>query len=99
MNKEIFIGIDLGGTNVRVGAVTLEGGLLASQNSPIEARLGPQAGVEKIGGLITRVIGQAEGRLQAIGIGSTGPVDRDLGAIQNPYTLPTWENEDIVGVA
>jgi glucokinase len=98
MNKEIFIGIDIGGTNVRVGAVTLEGELLASQDSPIEARLGPQAGVEKISSLITRVTQQAGGWLQAIGIGSTGPVDRDLGAIQNPYTLPTWENVDIVGM-
>jgi glucokinase len=98
MKKKIFIGIDLGGTNVRVGAVTLEGELLASLDSPIKARLGPQAGVENISGLITRVVEQAGGRLRAIGIGSTGPVDRDLGAIQNPYTLPTWENVDIIGM-
>jgi glucokinase len=96
MNKNILIGIDLGGTNVRVGAVTLNGELLACQDAPIEARQGPQAGVEKIAGLITRVAGQVGGQLQAIGIGSTGPVDRVLGAIQNPYTLPTWENVDIV---
>jgi len=96
MKKDIFIGVDLGGTNVRAGAVTREGRLLAAQDAPVEAREGPQAGVDKIAGLITQVMGQAEGQLQAIGIGSTGPVDRDRGAIQNPYTLPTWENVDIV---
>ena len=97
MKENILVGIDLGGTNVRVGAVTTAGELVASQECPIEARQGPQPGMEKIAGLITRVTTEAGGRLQAIGIGSTGPVDRDLGAIQNPYTLPTWENVNIVG--
>jgi glucokinase len=32
----------------------------------------------------------------ALGIGSTGPLDRQRGCIQNPYTLPGWENVDIV---
>jgi glucokinase len=98
MKENILVGIDLGGTNVRVGAVTMGGELIASQEGPIEARQGPQAGMEKIAGLITRVTNEAEGRLQAIGIGSTGPVDRELGAIQNPYTLPTWENVNIVNL-
>lgn len=96
MKEKILVGIDLGGTNVRVGAVTMAGELVASQECPIEARQGPQAGMEKIAGLIAHVTDEAGGRLQAIGIGSTGPVDRDLGAIQNPYTLPTWENVNIV---
>ena len=95
-SKKIFIGIDLGGTNVRVGAVTPDGELVASQESPIEARQGPKAGLDKISALIDGVTKAAGGSLQAVGIGSTGPVDRDLGAIQNPYTLPTWENVDIV---
>ena len=95
---KIFIGIDLGGTNVRVGAVTPDGGLVASEEGLIEARQGPEAGVERIASLITRVTNEAGARLQAIGIGSTGPVDRALGAIQNPYTLPTWENVNIVGM-
>jgi glucokinase len=98
MKEKIIIGIDLGGTNVRVGAMTIVGELVASHECPIQARQGPQAGVEKIAGLITRVAAEAGGRLQAIGIGSTGPVDRDLGAIQNPYTLPTWENVNIVNL-
>ena len=98
MKEKILVGIDLGGTNVRAGAVTTAGELITSEECPIEARQGPQAGMEKIAGLITLVADEAGGRLQAIGIGSTGPVDRELGAIQNPYTLPTWENVNIVGL-
>lgn len=97
MKLEPFvIGIDLGGTNVRVSAVSLDGKILSSEEVLIEAARGPKAGVERISGLITHIQAQTVGELVGIGIGSTGPVDRDLGAIQNPYTLPTWENVDIV---
>jgi glucokinase len=71
--------------------------MLTVQDAPIEAARGPQTGVEKIAGLIDAVLKQSGSpHLMAIGIGSTGPVDRERGAIQNPYTLPTWEDVDIV---
>jgi len=95
MSGSAVIGIDIGGTNVRVGAVTLEGRLLCARDAPIAARQGPQAGLERITALIEQVVSTARVSLLGIGIGSTGPVDRQLGAIQNPYTLPTWENVDI----
>ena len=34
--------------------------------------------------------------IDAIGVGCTGPVNRVDGTIHNPYTLPTWENKNIV---
>lgn len=91
---EITVGVDLGGTNVRAGAVTAEGQLLEWAETLIEARRGPQAGVERIASLVEKV--SAGRKLLAVGIGATGPIDRQRGAIQNPYTLPTWEDVDIV---
>ena len=105
MRPEPFvIGIDLGGTNVRVAGVLPKGGsgvnrarILASMDRPIEAAQGPQAGLEKIASLIEGVKAAVSGRpLAGIGIGSTGPINRERGAIQNPYTLPGWEDVDIV---
>ena len=97
IGEKPLIGIDLGGTNVRVGAVTPEGEVLAWSEAPIEARRGPQAGLERITQLIEKTLGQLEvKRPLAIGIGSTGPIDRRRGSIQNPYTLPTWEDVPIV---
>lgn len=91
------IGIDLGGTNVRAGVLTRDGHLLHVASTPIEAARGPQAGLERINDLIEQVLhATGDFTLQAIGIGSTGPIDRERGAIQNPYTLPTWEDVDIV---
>lgn len=92
----VLVGIDLGGTNVRAGLVSPGGKLLRWKGSPIQAQLGPQPGVERISALVHSLVEEAGSPILGIGIGSTGPVDRRLGAIQNPYTLPGWENVDIV---
>lgn len=96
MSEHIFIGVDLGGTNLRVGAITAEGELLDWQMAAIEARRGPEAGVQKISDSIESLISNISKPITGIGIGSTGPVDRQRGSIQNPYTLPGWEDVDIV---
>ena len=93
----IFIGIDLGGTNVRAGAVTPDGELLHWRDTTIEAARGPEAGLRKIIELVGEVLKQVNRPVVAVGIGSTGPLDRRRGRIQNPYTLPGWEDVDIVG--
>jgi glucokinase len=92
----IFLGVDLGGTNVRVGAFQKDGKLLAWQADELLAIQGPQAGLGKIYGLIADVAARVNLAVLGIGIGSTGPIDRMRGTIQNPYTLPGWEDVDIV---
>jgi glucokinase len=92
-SNDLFVGVDLGGTLVRAGLVNGQGHLLEWQSMPIEARQGPQAGLERIHGLIDCLVAKTDrGSLKAIGIGSTGPLDRERGTIQNPYTLPGWED-------
>ncbi len=93
----ILIGIDLGGTNVRVGSFSADGNFLQALDAPIEVGKGPQAGLAKIKTLIDQVRLAENADLLAIGIGSTGPLDRERGCIQNPYTLPGWEDVNIVG--
>lgn len=93
----VVVGIDLGGTNVRAGALDPQGRILSWAEAPIEAARGPRAGIGRISALIEQTlhaVGTVE--LRGIGIGATGPVDRERGAIQNPYTLPTWEDVDVV---
>lgn len=92
----VYIGVDLGGTNVRAGAITPDGDLLAWQETPTEAAQGPEKGLGRIESLIQAVANNAGQPLLGIGIGSTGPLDRERGRIQNPYTLPGWEDVDIV---
>ncbi len=92
----ILIGIDLGGTNVRAGVFAPDGELILFKDTPIEATRGPQAGLETIYNLVESVLVTQSQPVLAIGIGSTGPLDRERGCIQNPYTLPGWEDVDIV---
>ena len=93
----VVVGIDLGGTIVRAGALNLEGKLLAVEEQTIEARRGPQVGMARIQTLIGSVCRDSGGGdLLGVGIGCSGPVDTDKGVISNPHTMPTWENVPIV---
>jgi glucokinase len=91
--EKAVIGVDLGGTILRAGAFDAQGKMLAVRETPIEAARGPESGLRKMQGLIEQVWDQSgAGTLFGIGIGSTGPVDPVRGIINNPFTLPTWEN-------
>ena len=93
----IIVGIDLGGTVVRAGAFDKQGKMLAVRETLIEAARGPEFGLRKIQGLIEQVSAESEAKsLIGIGIGSAGPVDPIKGIINNPFTLPTWENVQVI---
>jgi glucokinase len=97
LTDKVVIGVDLGGTIVRAGAFNRQGKLLFMQETPIEAARGPEPGLRKIQGLIEQVWAESGAQeLAGIGIGSTGPLDASCGIINNPFTLPTWENVHII---
>lgn len=96
MMKEVVVGIDLGGTYVRVGVFQSNSSLLTVLQQPIEAQKGGEAGVQRIMSMIDQALKESEGSLLGIGMGSTGPVDSARGLIQNPYTLPGWENVPVL---
>ena len=56
MADDIAIGIDLGGTYVRVGAVNQEGELITVHQSPIEPEKGSKAGLILICSTVENVI-------------------------------------------
>jgi glucokinase len=96
MTKETVVGIDLGGTFVRVGVFQPDGVLLSVLQQPIEAYKGGEAGIQRIITMIDQAITENNVSLIGIGVGSTGPLDSARGLIQNPYTLPGWENVPVL---
>lgn len=94
---KVVVGIDLGGTIVRAGAFDAQGKMCVVRETPIEAARGPEPGLRKMQGLVEQVWAESGAhRLAGIGIGSTGPVDPIRGVINNPFTLPTWENVRVI---
>ena len=93
------IGIDIGGTKIAVAAIDESGAILARTTIATEAELGFDRAIVRMTEAADRVLEQAgwsRSDLRGVGIGCTGPVNAERGIINNPYTLPTWIDCDIV---
>ncbi len=88
-SKRYIIGVDLGGTNIVIGAVSLDGSQQFGMHSiPTRADLGSDAVVERIAQLVERVAaetmsatGASRAQILGVGIGSPGPLDRETGVV------------------
>ncbi len=99
MNQRRALGIDIGGTKIAIAAVDAAGRIIARAQIATEAERGFQRAVVRIVEAADAVLAQAawrRGDLCGLGVGCTGPVSAQRGIIDNPYTLPTWVNCDIV---
>ncbi len=100
-DKKWLVGVDLGGTNIVVGVLPIEGGdgsVLALRSLPTEASRGAKFVVDRIAAMIEEAIarvleerGGVRGDVAGIGIGSPGPLDRATGTIINTPNLG-WRN-------
>jgi glucokinase len=87
MNQTSIIGIDLGGTHVRVGAV--EGSRITKINSERIPASGTQEEVlQVINQLIDSVINE---NAKAIGIGVPSVVDIEKGIVYDVQNIPSWK--------
>ncbi|HZQ43852.1 MAG TPA: ROK family protein [Acidobacteriaceae bacterium] len=87
----VHLGIDLGGTSLRVGAFDDNMQLLATRVMPTRVRSGPQAVVADMADAIASLLDETIARADAIGLGSPGPlnlVDGTLGQLPN---FPGWD--------
>ena len=87
------------GTKLAVAAVDASGAVSARTVIATEAELGFERAVGRMVEAIRQVLAQAgwsRSDLCGVGIGCTGPVSAERGTINNPYTLPTWIDCDIV---
>ncbi len=84
----ISFGIDVGGTNLRVGAVSSEGELILSFREPTPQGNDPEVLVKSICDLFFKVQQQITEPIQALGLGWPGAVQREKGIVlQTPNIL------------
>ncbi len=84
------IGIDLGGTNVRVAKVTVDGKILQEFKSPSYAQEGPEKVTSNIISLIKKIDGIKD--CVGIGIGVPGPVDTIANIMKMSTNLKGFTN-------
>jgi glucokinase len=87
--KQYIIGVDLGGTNIVVGAMTVDGSQhLSVRSIPTQASLGDEGVANRIVTLVEEVIldtiqhtGIARADFIGVGVGAPGPLDRERGIV------------------
>lgn len=87
----MWMGVDLGGTNLRIGVLNEENSLIYSDQIETKAKRGPEAIINDIYKMMEKAIENCP-RVQAVGIGSPGPLDPYQGIIKSPPYLPGWDN-------
>jgi glucokinase len=84
MDGKRYIGVDLGGTNIKCGVVTRDGEILHQQSVPTKADRPQDEIIADIIGVIQSVIkdsGTSMDDVVSIGLGSPGAIDSEKGEV------------------
>ena len=90
-----FLGIDVGGTNVKAGVVAHSGEVLSQAKVRTSAYLGPEAGVANIVQLARQVVdvsGLTLEDIACVGLATPGTMDIPAGMLIHPHNLPGWDD-------
>jgi len=91
----LFVGLDLGGTNIKAGVVDDLGRPLSCLSLRTDPEKGPEDGARRMGDAVRKVIQQAGARVDQVarvGLGSPGTMDIPAGMLLDPPNLPGWVN-------
>ena len=90
---KVFLGIDLGGTEIKIASVDEKGNILHT----ISLKNNPLISTSK---LCSEIIAKAKGmkgfkNFSGTGIGVAGDIDQKRGIVRFSPNLPTWKNADL----
>jgi glucokinase len=86
------IGVDLGGTNIKIGIVSEKGKLVKSISVKTEADGGPKKVITNIIKGVEIILLKNRFKIQGIGIGCPGVVSTKKGIVESAPNLPGWKN-------
>jgi glucokinase len=95
INSDKIIGIDLGGTRIKVGLVEPQGRILLSKNYLTLLEVGKQKTLKRIVRIVNQLINistQIGSEPILIGIGAAGVIDREKGIIKHSPNFPDWKD-------
>lgn len=89
------MGIDVGGTNIKLGVVDDEGKRLIQSEIRTEEERGPADAVDRVGTETERLLSELGLNLSdihSLGLGTPGPMDIPAGLVTDPPTMPHWRH-------
>jgi len=96
--SEMFVGIDVGGTNIKIGLFDAELKLLSKTSVTTDADMGPEIVIDKMAQTVKDIVAEAGlslGDIVAIGIGTPGPARYSEGIIIRSTNMPKFKNVPI----
>lgn len=90
-----FLGIDVGGTNIKSGVLDANGHSYSKVSLSTEAQNGPDKGIERICDLAQKAVSEAGcawDDIAQVGLATPGTMDLSTGMLLNPPNLPGWVN-------
>src|SRR5262249_41110954 len=91
---DFTIGVDMGGTNLRVAAIGTDGQLLEKITLGVKVALGRDYVIGQMCDAILRLTAQykSNGRFVGAGIGVPGIIDMETGMMRKSANLPGWSD-------
>jgi glucokinase len=105
--QDYVIGVDIGGTNIKMGAVDYRGKILSAVKTTTEAQRGVEALLERLRIFIAQLSASVPGQhLKAVGVGIPGAVLHKEGVVTQAPNIPALSGlpirkmlQDLVGVS
>ena len=89
------VGVDLGGTNIKIGLVSPAGKIIRKYSVITQADKGPLKIIENIKIGIHALLAKSKVNIEGIGIGSPGTVNSEKGTVENPPNFPGWDKVNL----
>ncbi len=93
--EKYAIGVDLGGTNVKVGIVSNDGKITKKTSIETKAEGGPDSVISQIKKGISEILSGNKFKISGIGVGSPGIISAKKGTVEYPPNLPGWEKVNL----
>lgn len=96
--RPLFLGIDVGGTNIKYGVVDDHGRPLCKGKIPTFEERGPVEGMTRVHTAVQEMLAESGvpfAEISAVGLATPGTMDIPRGMLLEPHNLPHWFNSPI----
>ena len=99
--REYLVGVDIGGTNTKIGVLNSEGTIMKSIHIKTEGDMGPDFVLEKIKDAVLGLLVDTKIDIESVmglGMGIPGPANTDTGVVEFCVNLKGWEKLNVCQV-